>query len=164
MDSKWSSVLKRSMFKAFLNEKLFQWTLELDLIKLCLLLGSFLNENKTYSGNPSFTYQSLWSILQTWQGTKANPGSPVLYTVHTVSFDWFLFGLEWIIYLEFCYQNFCYFTSKCYRISDLGLTFPHFEFSSLYLDIFDQTYLNTGSKTQNVEELSLDLIFYNNFW
>ena len=29
---------------------------------------------------------------------------------------------------------------------------------------FDQIYLNTGSKTQNVEELSLDLIFYNNFW
>ena len=29
---------------------------------------------------------------------------------------------------------------------------------------FDQTYLNTGSKTQNVEELSLDLIFHNNFW
>ena len=27
---------------------------------------------------------------------------------------------------------------------------------------FDQTYLNTGSKTQNVEELSLDLIFHNN--
>jgi hypothetical protein len=25
-------------------------------------------------------------------------------------------------------------------------------------------YLNTGSKTQNVEKLSLDLIFYNNFW
>ena len=24
--------------------------------------------------------------------------------------------------------------------------------------------LNTGSKTQNVEELSLDLIFHNNFW
>jgi hypothetical protein len=29
---------------------------------------------------------------------------------------------------------------------------------------FDQTYLNTGSKTQNVKELSLDLIFHNNFW
>ena len=29
---------------------------------------------------------------------------------------------------------------------------------------FDQTYLNTGLKTQNVEELSLDLIFHNNFW
>ena len=29
---------------------------------------------------------------------------------------------------------------------------------------FDQTYLNTGSKTQNVEELSLDLIFHNNLW
>ena len=29
---------------------------------------------------------------------------------------------------------------------------------------FDQTYLNTGSKTQNVGELSLDLIFHNTFW
>ena len=25
-----------------------------------------------------------------------------LATVHTVSFDWFLPGLEWIIYFEFC--------------------------------------------------------------
>ena len=29
---------------------------------------------------------------------------------------------------------------------------------------FDQTYLDTGSNTQIVEELSLDLIFHNNFW
>jgi hypothetical protein len=29
---------------------------------------------------------------------------------------------------------------------------------------FDQTYSNTGSKTQNVEEPSLDLIFHDNFW
>ena len=29
---------------------------------------------------------------------------------------------------------------------------------------FDQTYLNTGSKTQNEEKLSLDLIFHNDFW
>jgi hypothetical protein len=29
---------------------------------------------------------------------------------------------------------------------------------------FDQIYLNTGSKTQNVEKLSLDLIFYNICW
>ena len=27
---------------------------------------------------------------------------------------------------------------------------------------FDQKYLNTGSKTQNVEDLSLDLIFHDN--
>jgi len=60
---------------------------------------------------------------------------------------------------------------------DLGFTFPHFEFFSLYLHMydqnlnffaksfnFDQTYPNTGSKTQNVEELSLDPIFHNNFW
>ena len=31
---------------------------------------------------------------------------------------------------------------------------------------FDQTYLHKGlgSKTQNVEELTLDLMFHNNFW
>ena len=29
---------------------------------------------------------------------------------------------------------------------------------------FDQICLNTVLKTQNVEELSLDLIFHNNFW
>ena len=59
-------------------------------------------------------------------------------------------------------------TFDYYGISDLGLTFPHFEFVGLYLDLlfkiealctkneyFDQTYLITGSKTQNVEELSL---------
>jgi hypothetical protein len=39
----------------------------------------------------------------------------------------------------------------------------------MYLDMFDQnedfdqTYLNIGSKTQEVEQLSLDPIFYNNF-
>ena len=38
----------------------------------------------------------------------------------------------------------------------------HFEFLGLCLDMFDQTYINAGSKTQNVEELSLDLIFHNN--
>ena len=29
---------------------------------------------------------------------------------------------------------------------------------------FDQICLNTGSTTQNVEKLSLYLIFFNNFW
>ena len=57
----------------------------------------------------------------------------------------------------------------------LGLTLPHFEFWACICLIkieafytknedFDQIYLNTGSKTQNVEKLSLDLIFYNNLW
>ena len=64
-----------------------------------------------------------------------------------------------------------------YGISDLGLPLPHFEFWSLCLNIlikififcaksynFDQTYLNTGLKTQNAEEFSLDQIFHNHFW
>ena len=99
--------------------------------------------------------------------------------VHTVSFDWFLSSWSELLLsnLEFCLLKvLIYFTRNYYRKSDLGLTFPHFEFWSLYLDMFDQNwsltknedfdqkYLSTGSKTQNVEELSLDLIFYNNFW
>ena len=32
------------------------------------------------------------------------------------------------------------------------------------IEDFDQIYLNTGLKAQNVEKLSLDLIFYNNFF
>ena len=40
--------------------------------------------------------------------------NPSTIAVHTVSFDQFLSGLEWIIYLEFCY--FCYSTSKEYQI------------------------------------------------
>ena len=62
------------------------------------------------------------------------------HAMHTVSFDWFLSGLEWIIYLEFCYIKILYFTRNYYRISDLGLTLPHFEFLSLYLDMFDQNW------------------------
>ena len=52
--------------------------------------------------------------------------------LHTVSFDWFLSGLEWILNLEL------YFTRNYYGISDLGLTLPHFEFLGLYLNMFDQ--------------------------
>ena len=54
--------------------------------------------------------------------------------LHTVSFDWFLSGLEWILNLEL------YFTRNYNGISDLGLTLPHFEFLSLYLDMFDQNW------------------------
>ena len=97
--------------------------------------------------------------------------------VHTESFDWFLSGLEWILNLEFCLQKLWYFTRNYHGISDLGLILPHFEFFSLCLSclikififraknfIFDQAYQNTGLKIQNVAELSLDLIFCNNFW
>ena len=49
-----------------------------------------------------------------------------------------------------------------YGISDLGLPLPHFEFlEPVFNEDFDQIYLNTGSKTQNVGKLSQDLIFYN---
>ena len=112
-------------------------------------------------------------VLQTWLHCWGSPRL-ITYAVHTVSFDWFLSSLVWIIYLKLCYSNFWYFTRNYYGISDLGLTLPHFESFSLYFNMFDQN-LNffltqsfnfdqtyTGLKTQNVEELSLDLIFHNN--
>ena len=55
-------------------------------------------------------------------------------------------------------------------MSDLGLTLPHFEFLDMFeafctkYEDFDQIYLNTDSKTQNVEKLGLDLIFYYIYW
>ena len=68
--------------------------------------------------------------------------------------------------------NFLHFIRNQYGISDLGFTLPYFEFLSLYLGMFeikiepycttnedfDQIFLNTGSKTQNVENLSLNLM------
>ena len=91
-----------------------------------------------------------------------------LQALHTVSFNWFLFGLEWIL-------NFNVLVTKtfdilpeitCYEISDLGLTLPHFEFLSLYLyyvwslKLFAQkmkiliTYINEGSKCGRVNPRS----------
>ena len=58
--------------------------------------------------------------------------------MHTVSFDWFLSGLEQILNLEFCLLKLLIFTRNYYGILDLGLTLPHFEFLSLYLNMFDQ--------------------------
>ena len=70
-----------------------------------------------------FLYISRARVIFVWQ------------PFHTVSFDWFLSGLEWIIYLDFWY-----FTRNYYGISDLGLTLPHFGFLGLYLDMFDQNW------------------------
>ena len=38
------------------------------------------------------------------------------------------------------YKNFWYFTKNYYGMTDLGWTFPHCEFLSLYLDMFDQNW------------------------
>ena len=89
-----------------------------------------------------------------------------LTTVHTESFDWFLSGLEWIHHLEFCLQKLLIFYQKFLlwniRSRPNSSTFWVFEpvwskwklFAKINED-FDQTYVDAGSKTQNVEELSL---------
>ena len=77
-------------------------------------------------------------LISDYDCVMHNEIAPLL--LHTVSFDWFLSGLEQIIYLELGYKNFWYFTRNYYEISDIGLTLPHFEFFSLYLDMFDQNW------------------------
>ena len=96
--------------------------------------------------------------------------------MHTVSFDWFLSALERILNLEFCVLKLLIFYQKLFwnTISRLNSsTFWVFWACICLTKIFivyaqsfnfDQTYLNTGLKPQNVEELRLDLIFHNNFW
>ena len=59
--------------------------------------------------------------------------------LHTVSFDWFLSGLEWILNLALCLLKLLIFYQKSLWIqSDLGFTLPHFKFLSLYLNKFDK--------------------------
>jgi hypothetical protein len=62
-------------------------------------------------------------------------------TTATVSFDWFLSCAEWIINLKSCLLKLLIFYQNYYWKSDLGLTFPHFEFSRLYLDIHSVSYV-----------------------
>ena len=96
-------------------------------------------------------------------------------TVHTGSFDWFLSGLEWVLNLEFCLQKLLIFYQKLLlKIKSRLNSSTFWVFEPLCLikiealctknEDFYQTYLNTGSKTQNVEEFGLDLLFHNNFW
>ena len=86
----------------------------------------------------------------------------------------FLSGLGLIIYLEFCllklltfYQKLLWNIRSRLNSSTFWVFEPVFRYVEAFCtqnEDFDQIYLNTGSKTQNVEMLSLDLIFYNNFW
>jgi hypothetical protein len=97
--------------------------------------------------------------------------------VHTGIFDWFLSGLELILNLEFCLLKLLIFYQKLSWNIRSRLNPSTTWVLSLYLNMLDQklhflcTKLQFWSnlsknwhKTQNVEELSLDLIFHNNFW
>ena len=102
----------------------------------------------------------------------------VLTQFHTVSFDWFLSGLEWILNLKLCllkllifYQKILWNIRSSLNSSTFWVFRPVFGYVWLKLKLcaqknkdLDQTYSYTGSKTQTVEELSLDLTFHNNFW
>ena len=97
----------------------------LDLLQVCISIFS------------NFIPIWFWHLYEVPLSHGAQEKEPKVRSVHTVSFDWFLSGLEWILNLEFC-LIFWYFTWNYYGISDLGLTLPHFEFLCLYLNMFDQ--------------------------
>ena len=73
--------------------------------------------------------------------SKTQNSSSMSSPVHTVNFDWFLSGLEWVLNLEFCYLKLLIFIRNNYGISYLGLNFPHFEFLSLYLVVLVFRYI-----------------------
>ena len=98
--------------------------------------------------------------------------------LRTVSFDWFLSGLEWILNLEFClikllifYQKLLWNIRPRFNFSTFWVLEPVFKICLIKIkafctknEDFDQIWLNTGSKTQDVGKLSLHLIFYNICW
>ena len=54
--------------------------------------------------------------------------------LHTVSFDWFLSSLEWILNLEFCLIKLLKYQKLLWTRSDLGLAWSS---TSVNLDMFD---------------------------
>ena len=118
-----------------------------------------------------------WSIvcdlrlLYDLRNNNKNKSSTICHTMHTVSFDWFLSGLEWILNFEFCLLKLLIFYQKLLWNIRSRLNSSTFWICLIKIFIFcaqsfnfDQAYLNTGLKTQNLEELSLDLISHNIFW
>ena len=95
-------------------------------------------------------------------------------TLHTESFDWFLSGWEWILNFGFCLLKFVTFYHKLLwnirsrlNFSTFWVFEPVFRYiwwkSSFFVQKASILIKHTGLKTQNVDELSLDLIFHNNF-
>ena len=95
--------------------------------------------------------------------------------LHTFSFVWFLSGLEWILNLEFCllkllisYQKLSWNIRSRLNSSTFWVFKPVFTYvwskSSFFVHKASILIKHSGIKTQNMEELSLDLIFHNNFW
>ena len=62
------------------------------------------------------------------------------------------------------YSDMSSYNGATYKKALFGSYLPQFCKYDVPNEDFDQIYLKTDSKTQNVEKLSLDLIFYNNFW
>ena len=83
---------------------------------------------------------------------------PSLEPSHTVSLDWFLSSLEWILNFEFCLLKLLIFYQKLlcnYRSSSstFWVFSPVFRYGWSKLKFFAQ-------KMKNVEEISLNLIFH----
>ena len=85
---------------------------------------------------------------------------------HTVSFDWFLSSFEWILHLEFCLLKLLIFYQKLlWKIrsrlnSSTFWVLIKIEALSTKMKIFDQTYLNTDSKSLWLEMGNLNHLLF----
>ena len=72
-------------------------------------------------------------------------------TIHTVSFDWFLSGLEWIIKFEFCLQNFLIFYQKLLENIRSRLNFSTFwVFEPVFGYIWSKLFKKLQSLIKNI--------------
>ena len=111
--------------------------------------------------------------------TAIEPAHVAANNCHIVSFDWFLSGLCRVNYLLgvvllkllIFYQKLLKNIRSRLNSSTFWVFEPVFRYFWSKLEAFctknedlDQIYLTRGSKTQNVEKVSLALLFPNNFW
>ena len=84
--------------------------------------------------------------------------------VHTESFDWFLSGLEWILSFEFCLLKLLIFYQKLlWNIRSRLNSSTFWVFEPVFTYVWSKSSFFV-QKVSILEELSLDLIFHNNFW
>ena len=72
----------------------------LDLLQVCISIFS------------NFIPIWFWHLYEVPLSHGAQEKEPKVRSVHTVSFDWFLSGLEWILNLEFCLLKLLIFYQK----------------------------------------------------
>ena len=108
---KFGQAVQSFNFKTLEVHETKQYTVVMHLAS-CFENGPISTPNS--EAQPLWWVQGIWIVLngQTKVGFGIGTGALHLATMHTVSFDWSLSGLEWIINLEFCLLKLLIFYQK----------------------------------------------------